>query len=93
MKLSTRTYYKVHVLPDLKSHRKGNSQISLKEILETSEVVTDPVECLVNTRIYPRSRLCAARDNLGRNKNCQISRTCFHDLKEFSGMAKKQNEC
>ena len=33
--------------------------INLKEIVEILEGATNPVECLVNAKICPRSRLCA----------------------------------
>ena len=47
---------------------KQAKDINLKEIVEILEGATDPVECLVNAKICPRSRLCAARDTWGEMK-------------------------
>ena len=44
---------------------KPAKDINLKEIVEILEGATDPVECLVNAKICPRSRLCATRDTWG----------------------------
>ena len=75
MKLSTRTHSMVQVLKD----------INLKEIVEILEGVTDPVECLVNAKICPRSRLCATRDTWGEMKiaaDCVLVSTTLQDLAE-----------
>jgi Rrf2 family protein len=47
---------------------KHAKDINLKEIVEILEGATDPVECLVNAKICPRSRLCATRDTWGEMK-------------------------
>ena len=47
---------------------KPAKDINLKEIVEILEDITDPVECLVNAKICPRSRLCATRDTWGEMK-------------------------
>ena len=47
---------------------KPAKDINLKEIVEILEGATDPVECLVNTRICPRSGLCTARKFWGELK-------------------------
>jgi Rrf2 family protein len=41
---------------------KSAKEINLKEIMELLEGPTDLVECLVDAKICPRSRLCAVRD-------------------------------
>ena len=75
MKLSTRTHSMVQVLKD----------INLKEIVEILEGATDPVECLVNAKICPRSRLCATRDTWWEMKTAIdhiLVSTTLHDLAE-----------
>ena len=47
---------------------KQAKDINLKEIVEILEGATDPVECLVNAKICPRSRLCATREIWGEMK-------------------------
>jgi Rrf2 family cysteine metabolism transcriptional repressor len=47
---------------------KPAKDINLKEIVEILEGATDPVECLVNAKICPRSGLCTTRDIWGEMK-------------------------
>ena len=47
---------------------KPADHVNLKEIVALLEGPTDPVECLVNTRICPRSGLCTARKFWGELK-------------------------
>ena len=64
---------------------KPAKDINLKEIVEILEGATDPVECLVNAKICPRSGLCTTRDIWGEMKTA-IDRvfvcTTLQDLAE-----------
>ena len=64
---------------------KPAKDINLKEIVEILEDITDPVECLVNAKICPRSKLCATRDTWDEMKtaiDCVLVCTTLQDLAE-----------
>ena len=64
---------------------KSAKEINLKEIVELLEGPTDLVECLVNAKICPRSKLCAVRDIWYEMKIAMdhvLASTTLHDLAE-----------
>jgi len=64
---------------------KSAKEINLKEIMELLEGPTDLVECLVDAKICPRSRLCAVRDLWCWDENCMdhvLASTTLYDLAE-----------
>jgi len=64
---------------------KPAQDINIKEIVELMEGPTDPVECLVDAKICPRSRLCALRDFWDELKTATdqvLASTTIRDLAE-----------